>query len=46
MSTSDDTPGTRAWQVTRYSRPPLPFTLGMEFVVEVIDVGPGTGARS
>ena len=45
MSASDDTPGTRASQVTRYGRPPLTFTLGMEFVGEVIDAGPGAEAR-
>ncbi|MGA7418768.1 MAG: hypothetical protein WBW80_12295, partial [Acidimicrobiales bacterium] len=89
MSTSVDTPGVRAWQVTRYGRPtealefttvpppragpleilvrtstsvcnynevdgchgryitinpPLPYTLGMEFVGEVIDAGPGAEA--
>jgi NADPH:quinone reductase-like Zn-dependent oxidoreductase len=44
MSASNDTPDTRAWQMTRYVRPPLPFTLGREFPGEVIDVGPGTEA--
>jgi NADPH:quinone reductase-like Zn-dependent oxidoreductase len=44
MSASDDTPGTRPWQVARYGHPPLPFNLGMEFVGEVIDAGPGAEA--
>jgi len=44
MSDSDDTPSARAWQVTRYGRPPLPFTLGMEFVREMSDASPGAEA--